>query len=232
MAASFDPRTDDRPGSSRAPIGRRLIAPLAGSAMLAMVAMPGLAGATAGPAIVAVTQPAALGADPVDTDDDQLPDALEAELGTDPLDDDVTPNDRDGDLLDNATEERIGTDSDSYDTDQDGLSDFAEVGFEPGSSTGTDPLDADTDDDGSRDGDEVEAGSDPKDADSVPATVPTARPSGSARPSPKPSGQGGVTLPSTGTGPSATDGTGLIAMVAGGALAAVAGAFGLRRRRA
>lgn len=179
MAASFDPRTDDRPGSSRAPIRRRLIAPLAGSAILAMVAVPGFAGATAGPAIVAVAQPAALGADPVDTDGDQLSDALEAELGP----------------------ERT-------------------------------VADADIDNGGSSDGDEVEVGSDPKDADSVPDGVPTTRPGGSARPSPKPSGQGGVTLPSTGTGPSATDGTGLIAMLAGGALAAVAGAFGLRRRRA
>ena len=50
---------------------------------------------------------------------------------------------------------------DSPDTDGDGLTDFAEVGFEPGSATGTDPLLFDTDADGVDDGTELANGTDP-----------------------------------------------------------------------
>jgi hypothetical protein len=41
------------------------------------------------------------------------------------------------------------------------LTDFAEVGFEPGSATGTNPLVVDTDGDGVGDGEEVANGTDP-----------------------------------------------------------------------
>ncbi len=92
--------------------------------------------------------------------------------GTDPLDPASVPQgepdgDADGDLLSDAQERDLGTDPNNPDTDGDGLTDFAEVGFEPGSSTGTDPLDSDTDNDRLSDGFEVrEFGTNPLAADS------------------------------------------------------------------
>ncbi len=76
--------------------------------------------------------------------------------------------DTDGDQLSDAEEAEIGTDPTKTDTDGDELSDFAEVGFEPGSSTGTDPLKFDTDGDGLGDGAELRQdgwGTDPTKAD-------------------------------------------------------------------
>lgn len=84
--------------------------------------------------------------------------------------------DDDGDLLSNGEEQDIGTDPNDPDTDDDGISDFGEVGFEPGSSTGTDPLVFDTDGDGAGDGAEIDAGTDPTVADSAPANDEPAQP--------------------------------------------------------
>jgi hypothetical protein len=167
-------------------------------------------------AILNVIYTPAAPADDVDSDQDGLSDAQEAELGTDPINPDsdedglfdgaeVTagtdptlydsdgdgfgdnaevangsdPNDpasvppgeptvdTDGDLLTDAQEAELGTNPELADSDGDGLSDFAEVGFEPGSATGTDPLLTDTDGDGVRDGDEVANGTDPTDPTSA-----------------------------------------------------------------
>ena len=71
--------------------------------------------------------------------------------------------DTDGDMLTDAQEAELGTNPELADSDGDGLTDFAEVGFEPGSATGTDPLLIDTDGDGVGDGDEVTNGTDPPD---------------------------------------------------------------------
>ncbi len=103
-----------------------------------------------------------------DTDGDGFGDNHELVEGADPTDPasfplDPSALDTDGDMLTDGEEARLGTDPALPDTDGDGLSDFAEVGFEPGSSTGTDPLMWDTDGDGIGDGDEVVAGSDPTD---------------------------------------------------------------------
>ena len=111
------------------------------------------------------------GTDPAryDSDGDGFGDNQEVVNGSDPLDPDSVPEtgepsvDSDGDNLTDAQEAEIGTDPANPDSDGDGLSDFAEVGFEPGSSPGTDPLDPDSDDDGVGDGDEVAAGTDPLD---------------------------------------------------------------------
>lgn len=114
------------------------------------------------------------GTDPTkyDTDGDGFGDNFEVVNGSDPLNpngpDGPTPGlDSDGDLLSDEQEAEIGADPTKSDTDGDGLTDFAEVGFEPGSSTGTDPLTFDTDGDRLSDGFEVkEFGSDPTLADS------------------------------------------------------------------
>jgi len=153
---------------------RRLVFALAALLLLGLVASPAAARAQSDP-----IQPAAF----VDTDEDGLSDADEADYGTDPavydtdgdgfgdnqevvtgsdpLDENSVPAngqpgvDTDGDLLSDAEEAEIGTDPTKLDTDGDELSDFAEVGFEPGSSTGTDPLKFDTDGDGLGDGAEL-----------------------------------------------------------------------------
>lgn len=103
------------------------------------------------------------GTDPAlyDTDGDGFGDNQEVVNGSDPLDPASVPAngepgvDTDGDMLTDAQEAEIGTDPTKADTDGDELSDFAEVGFEPGSSTGTDPLAFDTDGDGLGDGAEL-----------------------------------------------------------------------------
>ena len=79
--------------------------------------------------------------------------------------------DSDGDGLSDAEEDTLGTDPDDADTDDDGLSDGAEVNTHE-----TDPLDPDTDDGGVTDGAEVENGTDPLDGDDdLPGTAtPTA----------------------------------------------------------
>jgi hypothetical protein len=108
-----------------------------------------------------------------DTDGDGFGDNQEVVNGSAPLDPSSVPatgepgGDSDGDLLTDAEEAEIGTDPNSPDTDGDGLTDFAEVGFEPGSSTGTDPLNPDTDGDGVSDGAEINNGTDPNDPSSA-----------------------------------------------------------------
>ena len=96
--------------------------------------------------------------DQVDTDNDGLTDAQEADIGTDP-----TKADTDGDGLTDGDEvNEYGTDPLSADSDGDGLSDGEEV-----NSYDTDPLKSDTDGDGLSDGDEVnEYRTDPTAADS------------------------------------------------------------------
>ena len=79
----------------------------------------------------------------------------------------LTDADLDG-LLD-ADERALGTDLFDADSDDDGLTDGAEV-----HTHGTDPLDADTDGDGYSDGVEVPGGSDPLDPESIPTAVPLA----------------------------------------------------------
>jgi hypothetical protein len=110
------------------------------------------------------------GTDPLlnDTDGDGFGDNAEVTAGSDPNDPASVPAgeptvDTDGDLLTDAQEAELGTDPATPDTDGDGLTDFGEVGFEPGSSTGTDPLVFDSDGDGVGDGDEIENGTDPTD---------------------------------------------------------------------
>jgi hypothetical protein len=112
----------------------------------------------------------AAGTDPTlyDTDGDGYGDNQEVASDTDPLDPASAPEgpsgiDTDGDMLSDAQEEVIGTDPTTPDTDGDGLTDFAEIGFEPGSATGTNPLLFDTDSDGVGDGDEIANGTDPLD---------------------------------------------------------------------
>jgi len=98
----------------------------------------------------------------VDTDGDGMPDWYEALHPC--LDPDVPDGtaDPDGDGLQNLTEFGLGTDPCDSDTDDDGLSDGAEV-----NTYGTDPLDPDSDNDGLSDGAEVNTyGTDPLDPDS------------------------------------------------------------------
>jgi hypothetical protein len=97
-----------------------------------------------------------------DGDSDGMPDWYEAlHPCLDPEVPDATA-DPDGDGLDNLTEYGLGTDPCDSDTDDDGLSDGAEV-----NTHGTDPLDSDTDNDGLSDGAEVNTyGTDPLDPDS------------------------------------------------------------------
>ena len=138
------------------------------------------------------TQEAELGTDPAipDTDEDGLSDVAEVAAGTnptlndsdgdgfgdnaeavdgsDPIDPSSVPPgestvDTDGDMLSDAQEAELGTNAALADSDGDGLTDFAELGFEPGSATGSDPLLFDTDGDGIGDGDEVANGTDPTD---------------------------------------------------------------------
>jgi hypothetical protein len=110
------------------------------------------------------------GTDPTlsDSDGDGFGDNAEVANGTDPTDPASVPPgeptvDTDGDMLTDAQETELGTNPELADSDGDGLSDFAEVGFEPGSATGTDPLLTDTDGDSVKDGDEVTNGTDPLD---------------------------------------------------------------------
>jgi hypothetical protein len=110
------------------------------------------------------------GTDPTlyDSDGDGFGDNAEVANGTDPLDPASVPPgeptvDTDGDMLSDAQEAELGTNPELADSDGDGLTDFAEVGFEPGSATGTDPLLVDTDGDDVGDGDEITNGTDPTD---------------------------------------------------------------------
>lgn len=134
--------------------------------------------------------------DMLDTDGDGIPDEIEEEIGTDPLnsdtDGDGVPDryelltigsdptdansldsdisdgeyDNDQDGLSNYEEYLLGTDPLCADSDYDGLSDGDEVIY------GTDPLNPDTDDDGLSDGDEIALGLNPlvsdTDSDGIP----------------------------------------------------------------
>ena len=101
-----------------------------------------------------------------DTDDDGLPDALEAKLGSS-----LTGSDTDGDGLGDADEFTTATDPLLADTDGDGTADGADDTDEDGLSNldefarGTHPARSDTDGDGLGDGDEAHAGTDPLVAD-------------------------------------------------------------------
>ncbi|WP_435195895.1 hypothetical protein [Natronomonas sp. EA1] len=92
---------------------------------------------------------------PVDGDDDNLTDARERELGTNPED-----SDSDDDGLADGEEVAIGSDPLQRDTDGDGLSDREEV-----EETGTDPTTADSDGDGLSDPTELDGPTDPMNAD-------------------------------------------------------------------
>ncbi|MCB1057697.1 MAG: hypothetical protein KDD11_19525 [Acidobacteria bacterium] len=122
--------------------------------------------------------------DPTDADADGVPDVLEPLLDFDPLNDDTDGDgtldggeDQDQDGLADYLELLLGadplladTDGDGIldgdeDQDQDNLTDVEEVAL------GTNPFAWDTDGDGFGDGVEVEAGSDPSDAASLPPAL-------------------------------------------------------------
>ena len=120
-----------------------------------------------GAEVTAATDPAL-----ADSDGDGFGDNAEVVNGSDPNDAASVPPgeptiDTDGDQLTDTQEVELGTNPQLADSDGDGLTDFAEVGFEPGSATGTDPLVVDTDGDGVGDGDEVANGTDPLDPTSA-----------------------------------------------------------------
>ena len=97
-----------------------------------------------------------------DTDGGGVPDGVEVDRGTDPLDptddDPEVDLDSDDDGLTDAEEAELGTDPFDADTDDDGLTDGEEV-----NDTETDPLEPDTDGGGVPDGIEVERGTNPLD---------------------------------------------------------------------
>ncbi len=108
-----------------------------------------------------------IGTDPLneDTDDDKLNDFIEVLLGYDPLNPDTDGNgvndgdeDFDGDELTNETEILMGTDPTATDSDYDGLTDGMEVLH-----IGIYPLNPDSDGDGLIDGDEYYMGKNPDD---------------------------------------------------------------------
>lgn len=98
------------------------------------------------------------GTDPLnaDTDSDGMPDGFELLHGLDPRDASDADIDPDGDGLDNRAEAANGTDPFSTDTDFDNLPDDEELGR-----YGTSPILADSDGDGMFDGWEIEYGFDP-----------------------------------------------------------------------
>ena len=95
----------------------------------------------------------ALSPEKMDSDNDGLSDAREAQLGTDP-----NKADTDSDGLSDSQELEYGTNPLNEDTDNDDLTDGEEV-----NEWNTDPLDPDTDGDGTLDGTEVDNGWDPLD---------------------------------------------------------------------
>jgi len=102
------------------------------------------------------------GTDPTnpDTDGDGFGDNNEVVNGTDPLDPASFPNsgstgDADGDFLSDANEAQVGTDPNDPDTDDDGITDGDELGYEPSPLPRPNPLDPDTDDDGVLDGEDA-----------------------------------------------------------------------------
>jgi hypothetical protein len=98
-----------------------------------------------------------------DTDKGGVIDGVEVNRGLnplDPLDDRRRAMDSDGDGLTDVQEIALGTDPNKPDTDEDGLSDGAEV-----LTYKTDPKNKDTDGGGVNDGDEVNCGTDPNDGE-------------------------------------------------------------------
>ena len=97
----------------------------------------------------------------LDDDNDGLPDIWEVSNHLDPLDDSDASIDADSDGLNSMQEYQSGSDPGNSDTDNDGLTDGAEV-----NTYATDPSDADTDNDGLTDGAEVNIyGTDPTNPD-------------------------------------------------------------------
>lgn len=92
---------------------------------------------------------------PVDTDEDGMPDFYENTNGLDPNVDDAG-DDLDGDGLTNLEEFQGGTNPQDDDTDSDGLTDGAEL-----NEHSTDPVTADSDADGLTDGEEVNGSRNP-----------------------------------------------------------------------
>ena len=143
-------------------------------AQTAQNATPTPATAEQGSAAVAEDEVPNESVGPVDSDGDGLDDAVESELGTDPL-----AWDSDGDGVSDGEEVATGTDpfdpasfpvsadaapgGSSLDSDADRLSDADEAAI------GTDPNNPDSDGDGYYDGDEVILGTDPHDPASFPA---------------------------------------------------------------
>ena len=100
--------------------------------------------------------------DPVDLDEDGLPNVWEDANGLDKYDPDDADTDADGDLLTNLQEYGYGTNPQEDDEDNDSLNDYAEI-----ITYGTDPHEADIDDDDLDDyGEVVVYGTDPYDSDS------------------------------------------------------------------
>jgi alpha-tubulin suppressor-like RCC1 family protein len=99
-----------------------------------------------------------------DGDGDDMSDTWEYEHFDDM--DETVNGDADADGLTNKEEFLYGTSPTDADSDDDGLSDAAEV-----DTHATDPLDADSDDDGYSDGAEVSLGTDPKNVSSHPSSV-------------------------------------------------------------
>ncbi|MFN8661712.1 MAG: hypothetical protein U0075_07450 [Thermomicrobiales bacterium] len=120
-------------------------------------------------------QPLDANAAEIDSDSDNLTDAQEAELGTDPF---LADSDGDG-LVDGDETGFYDTDPLVADTDEDGLSDQDEV-----ATFFTNPFLTDTDGDGVSDGDEVAEQTNPLDMLSMP---PTPTPEPTATPVPTPS---------------------------------------------
>ena len=118
-------------------------------------------------------------AEEIDSDADGLTDELETTVGTDPS---LPDSDADG-VSDSDEIDFYGTDALEPDTDDDGLADAEEL-----LTSGTNPLLDDTDGDSVSDGEEIATGSDPLDAESVPATptpTPTSTPESTVEPTPE-----------------------------------------------
>lgn len=106
-----------------------------------------------------------------DTDGDTFIDGIEVRLGTDPTESSSFPSEKtrgfgdlDGDGITNVNEQALGSDPQRVDSDFDGVSDFAEI-----RRYFTSPTLVDSDGDGAWDGEEISAGTDPTDTESIPS---------------------------------------------------------------
>ncbi|HEV2527190.1 MAG TPA: hypothetical protein VGT61_01900 [Thermomicrobiales bacterium] len=159
MTRNLETVTCYQPQRSR--MAARVIAPVAGLAMLALVAAPAT-NAEASSAMSFYAAPAA-GLDPeLDTDSDGLTDVLELEIGTD-----IYDQDSDTDLvLDGEEVNEYGTNPLAADSDEDGWGDGDEINGgtdpnDPEDNPGTD-ITLDGDQDGLMDERELEIGTDPE----------------------------------------------------------------------